>query len=360
MKRFFSAIISTAIAVSMLLSMAVSATATNEATDSRAIGISETVVIPGNDELSQKEYTISTEFENIKESDDGFYAMEVASGNDIALVPVGRLDIDVVDENVFSATMQRTDISEQAKEEITANREKMIELGSLDGYEVTVFSQFLLPEDSRTVVYSMRKKGINRSYGTVVPFGTTYTYETYSGIPMVIEDVVQTGLNTTYKTVASGISAKSTAETAITIALTIVGFSSSTLINYVATGISLLSYFLTTVGTSTFTASYTDTLQVRLIYDKTTRSAFLIDSNDIWHIGVTTRKVTVTKIGSEQYYYNGGNNGKTLSLDRTVSQTIKGSYFDSPYSEAYFRAANNYTPANEQLQWKATDATFIF
>jgi hypothetical protein len=319
---------------------------------------SEIAVVIKNDELARKDFTIDTEFNGVKRSADGFYAMEVVVGNDEVMIPVGRLDIDVDDEEGFAIAMQREDISEAAKEEITQNRENMLALGMLDDYEVTVFSQLLLTSDeAQTIVYSTRSKRTGISSNGVTPFSVTNV--TWNGIPMVLEDVVQTGLNTTYKTVSTGIETSNVARDITNIGLIAVGLVNTPL-SIFATAMSLLTYYLDYLSLTTVTPNYNDTLQVRLIYNKTTRSAFWNDGG-IWKLGVITRKVTVTNIATEQFYYNGGN-GVTVPSNRNVSQVKAGANYDSPYSEAYLRASNPslFSTLDEQIKWGVGNLTFLF
>jgi hypothetical protein len=106
------------------------------------------VVIGGTDALSQKTYDISTEYDGIVMSSDGCYALALDFDDETITVPVGKLDIDVTDEEAFAEAMVRDDISDYAKADIENLRIRMAEIGDED-YSVSIFSDKLLDTVSR-------------------------------------------------------------------------------------------------------------------------------------------------------------------------------------------------------------------
>lgn len=77
-----------------------------------------------------------------------------------------------------------------------------------------------------------------------------------------------------------------------------------------------------------------------------------------WYLGLVTQKVTVTQVGTEQYYYNDEiNTGETVKKDVSVSKVYKSKSFDSPWAKAWQYI--NY-PDTEYIEWKVGNRTFMF
>jgi hypothetical protein len=298
---------------------------------------------------SKGEYIESTEFNGIKKSTNDSYAMEVNIESGKIMVPVGRLDIDVTNETSFNEAMQRTDISANAKMAIQESRENFLSTGAASS--VTIFSQILLHNnmiDNRT---AQLNKSLSFMPMSIIPIN-------WNGIPMAREDVYQSGLNTQYQLVEEGYNTPTTAWNIYDITLTVAGLT-NIYVGFIQSGISLLQYFMDLTDVQTVTGSTEDFLQVRMIYNKTTRSTFVVNSDYTLSLGCISKRVTVTNIASEQYYCNNGN-GSTESSSRDVSMSQQTENYASPYAEAYWRVSSGLTPLYEDIEWEVGSVTFLF
>lgn len=75
-------------------------------------------------------------------------------------------------------------------------------------------------------------------------------------------------------------------------------------------------------------------LQMGLIYDDVLQWTYGAIGTE-WYLGLVTQKVTVTRVGTEQYYYNDDINiGETINEDVSVYKVYKSENFDSPWAKA--------------------------
>lgn len=94
---------------------------------------------------------------------------------------------------------------------------------------------------------------------------------------------------------------------------------------------------------------------MRLIYDDVKQWTYA-QQGDEWYLGLCTQKVTVTKVGTEQYYFN-GTSGKTTTKDVTTNKSQESEHYASPWATAY--QWQNY-PLTEWLDWEVDGRTFVF
>jgi len=106
------------------------------------------IVVHGNKELLQKEYNQNTQFDGIKMSLDGYYALEINKDKEPDYLPVGRLDIDLSKPAEVEKALARNDIAEEIKEEIK-NKYK-IASETNKNIIVTLFSSQFLSLDAST------------------------------------------------------------------------------------------------------------------------------------------------------------------------------------------------------------------
>lgn len=94
---------------------------------------------------SLETYALDTEFDDIKMSVAGNYALELSlSEDDIVDVPTGRLDVDILNDIEFALAMQNPAISNPVKDSLRTHRELLLNNG-LTSYVATIFSPQFLP-----------------------------------------------------------------------------------------------------------------------------------------------------------------------------------------------------------------------
>lgn len=326
-KKLFSAILVFAIAASF--------TIPTLAAEANTLTAHELTVVHGTDSFSTKEYTCATEFENIKASTDGCYALEVDTAEGTAEIPLGRLDVDLMVPAQYQSAMNRSDITDDIKTALKNKRIIALE-NECVSMPITIFSQTLLPAN---------RNGKNNS-----------TYFTYDGVPMRSDFVYSTGLNTGWRVVASGNNSDTVASTLTNIGLVAIGFINTPLA-FLSGGISVLQAFTDAYGDEWISRNTQDFVQVRLIYNCIDQWTYAKVGNTDY-LGLCTQKVTITKIGSEQYYYNTQyNQGKTFDTERIVNTVVKSEHFDSPWATAWQWVGNT---ATEYVAWTACGKTYYF
>lgn len=268
-------------------------------------------------------------------SEDGYYAEEINIDGDDVWLPVGRLDIDLLDLDALEDTLRKNDIPVEVRTELLSASKIAMVRGSKSAK-----ASFFSPD----LVVNTNSSG-----------STTTTYYTYSGHKMKSVRVYYSGISTGWEYISTGVKTKDIADDIASFILSAVGINFKT-ISIIATGITLFQAFLNDHG-SIAGGHRDDYLQIRLIYDDIKQWTYA-QNGDEWILGLCTEQVTVTKVGSEQYYYNTlSGTGHTTTTDRAVNVVQKSEHFDSPWATAWQWLS---TPLTEWIYWKVGSKTFYF
>lgn len=290
-------------------------------------------VVYGTNELSTKEYSVQTPFDGIVTSQDGFYAMKTQLSNNLNTVdiPVGRLDIDLSNDNEIETVLNRSDIPQEVKAEIK-NKHISAKENNCSTATMSYFSSGLLSDDEET------------------------TYYTYKGHRMRNDKLFTYGLSTGWEYIEEGYDTLDTSENITDIVLTSVGVA-NVYVGILSTGMSLFEAFVDEWGQDFATGHSSDYAQIRLIYDDIDQWTYAeIDGE--WSIGLISGCITVTKIGTEQYYYNiNDRTGETTTTDEYVNVEYESENFSYPWPAAWQWAGN---PEDETIEWEAGDKIFSF
>lgn len=302
----------------------------------QALAVSGTVSdFDKNREYIESVYTIDTEFDGIKKTENNEYAAIVSDGDlDVAL-PVGRIDADILNEKSFEELMSvltAEDVSNKLVEDIKAKHDQMMENG-VSTCNISIFSPEFLASNTREV-----------------------KYYTYKGTQMKSEFVYYTGCDTMYQTVASGSAAVTVAMSLVSIGFGYAG-NISKVLPLVGSGISLYQMFESVYGSTWATGSTSDKVQINVNYNNTVQYTSA-NVGGSWYTGLVTQKVTSNYVKSLQFYWNReANSGKTLTKDNYHTINDKSPHYDNPWAEAY---QNMYVGETEWLSWKAGGRTFSF
>ncbi|MDR1328186.1 MAG: hypothetical protein LBK23_01115 [Oscillospiraceae bacterium] len=348
MKRFFSVIISTAIAVSMLFTMVASAAAADGTPDDTA-GIA---VVIGNDELSQKDYPLDTEFDDIRKSDDGYYAMAVSTSAGEKYIPVGRLDIDLVNPDNVNTALSRTDIKPEIKEAIQESSALAIESG-VGSRVVTLFSQALLPKidllsNARkpTAVATLARKSRATK---ITPYAPEYTYITYSGVPMVSERLYYTSVDSNLFTLKTGVTTKDVMATLSTMVVEVAGSFVPTLVSIVTSGFADL-YAMYTNANPSAVGNTKDKAEARITFDEIKQWTYVNPPNAAWILGLYSEKLTVTAVYHYQYYwYPSTLTGRSESNTKSTSSVYETPNFSTSFATALARLQGGQAALEERV-----------
>ncbi len=284
----------------------------------------------GNSSLGE-DYSIDTEFENIKMNEDGEYALEIVPqtrSTGTTYLPVGRLDIDPFDSGDVNKVLQ-TDLEEETKGEILTRVEDAKKNGNFD-LQIAVFSPELLSNE-------------------------TVRYYSYQGHEMKTEIIANIGESTGPQTIASGPNTQEITADVFNVIISAVGLKNIP-VAILGTGLSVLSLF-SDFSTKLVSGSASDYFVMRLAYDSQTQFTYAAVGTD-WYLGLVSSAVTLNSIATEQYYKNyTGTETNPLLEERFVSISAKSENFDSPWAKAY---QYYLLPEEELLRWTVGNVTFIF
>ena len=331
-KRFTSLFL----ALAMVLGLSGQAFAANELTSAAA---DESAMI----------YTHDTPFEGIKASDDGEYAITSADGS---AVPVGMLQVDLLNQEEYSAVINSPDLSEAVKESLTSKRNHALELGKNAQY-VSIFSPHLLANN-----------GIE---AYAIPAGkTNYTW---NGHTFLIERVITYGHDSDWQKIAKGPSTKEKASAIFDVALAMGGVTKKIeLVASAAGKISLLAAFLELCNLSNAnfipgtSEDYLDAVVTADTYEQWTWGKILNTDPD-WFLGVYTKKVDVKKVETRQHYYVASESGyRTETKETPINDVLVGEHYTDDWQQSCKYAWDNRmsTVHDPALTWKLGEKIFTY
>ncbi len=286
---------------------------------------------------SLETYALDTEFDDIKMSVAGNYALELSlSEDDIVDVPTGRLDVDILNDIEFALAMQNPAISNPVKDSLRTHRELLLNNG-LTSYVATIFSpQFL-------------------------PMTRSETYITYKGHQMKNERIYYKGLEPDQSiSLASGVDTAELMDDIFNISLIGVGVigGSFPVITFSAAGLSLFALFTQKFEDMVVTGSTRDYSNLQnMSYDKIEQLTWTNVLGD-WKIGLYSEYVRVNKVVVHQYYYNSSTQeGNSYDLVITPNKECETENFSYPYPVAF---QNMDMPLNESISYRIGRKLLVF
>lgn len=288
-------------------------------------------------------YTNSTIFNGIKASDAGQYAITASDGSE---VPVGMLEVNLLDQEQYSAVMDRTDISDAVKESLMSKRDQALDVGKNEQY---VF------------IFSPRFLDCNTAGTYAIPAGRTEY--TWNGHSFLIERVHTLNVSSGYQFVDKGVTTKEKASTIVSVLLTLGGLNKKLAV--ASGGISLLQSFYNFNKIDSVPGNAGDYAQVCVnsdIYEQWTWGKHLPTDPD-WFLGVYTEKVLVKKVLSKQQYFVPAVHGYQSSNEEiNYNQELKGPHFTDDWQESCEIAwANRMSTVTDPTpKWTVGSKTFYF
>ena len=184
----------------------------------------------------------------------------------------------------------------------------------------------------------------------------TSIYYTYDGHEMRSDQLISTGLNTGWQTIASGSNTDKATGSLANFTLNVAGLTDLK-VSILSTGLTLLQAFYNQYGTSWVTGSTSDFFQMRIIYNDIKQWTYGKTAYG-WQLGLGSEKVTLTQVDSEEYHYNSSKReGKTYQSSNIVSTYRQSPHFDSPWATAW-----QWLPGgiSEWVSWKVGNKEFVF
>ena len=299
--------------------------------------VAEQLTVCAPNELLTESYTTETTFRDVKKSPDGRYAIELTTSIGTEYLPVGRLDINLLDSSSVDNTLQRDDIPTEVKAEIQKKQERAIANGS-NSASVSYFSSALMEtQDGLTT----------RSNDSI--------YYTYQGHEMRSDRLYSYGDSTGWEYIVSGTKTETVTSALFNVAFSAAGLA-FTSVSILSTGAAVIKAFTDLFGLGWITGHSSDYLQMRLFFDDIKQWTYGKTGSG-WQLGLCTEKVTLLKVGHEQYYYNNGRGGELENSDRSVKQVMMSEHFDSPWATAWQWTT---APLTEWVTWKVHNKTFVF
>jgi len=292
---------------------------------------------------SLNEELIQTELEGIVATSDGFYAMEVRTVFGIEYVPMGKLVIDITNEDEVKSALQRGDLTTSMIDDILFMRQEVLDGNAPYGLVLTILCQSLLPKDM------------------ITPFGTNREI-TYNGRRMRTTFTSATNRLTPLRDVARGTGTRNVASSVTNMAIIIGGTVNST-IGMVDAGVSLLQNFINIVRppNNVIVANQGDFLQVGVRWNETIQRTYGFTSGNNWMLGLTTMRIAVNRIDTRQHFMV-NNSGRESSTNRNVFHQRESAQYAHPWTLADQRTQGlrPLGPLVQPVQWRVHNTTFEF
>lgn len=259
------------------------------------------------------------------------YIMRVEnSGNDEIYIPVEKISIDINNVNKVDAFLNRTDIPREV----------------LDDFETVYEQQAQLKNTDFTATLFVPKAALASSDPDKI-----YHKDSY-GRDMLSYKYFYTNQSTGWKDVKRGSGVKELARSLKTVILATAGMASKA-VSYLQSGASILQAFYDYYSVNNVTASTSDYLQARLVWDETKQYTYAYDG--AWQLGLYTSYITLKKVGIEEYFYKSGK--APYTSDRTVNIHIYSKHYYDPWDYA---SAHIYNYVEERIKWSTNGLTFYF
>lgn len=295
-----------------------------------------------------KTYMDSAVFDGIKVSDVGQYAIAASDGSE---VPVGMLKVNLLDQEQYSAVMDRADISESVKESLVPKHDQAIDVGKTEQY-VFIFSPRLLD---------------NNAAGTyAIPSGRTEY--TWNGHKFLIERLYTYNDDSGYVNIQTGVPTKEIAANIFDVTLAI-GSLKSEAVSLLASHISLLQAFLNlcNLSNANYVPGHTgDYIQACVTADTCEQWTWgkHLPTDPDWFLGVYTERVFVKKVEARQKYYVSSMSGFVQKdLDPIYPNCeLKGTHYTDDWQQACEYAWDNRmsTATDPTPTWKLGNKIFTY
>lgn len=256
-------------------------------------------------------YNRPTEFSGVLKSTDNRYALELKlpGENVIGYQPVGRLDIDLNDEQAVAEALQISALEDEVKAEIIERRDTVF-MNGLTDVKMVVFSPDLL--------------------------ATNPEYFDYHGIRMKSEKTYVTNFPSHTERVSEGSQTKETASALANLTISILGVSSIPAVALTAGATSVLLAFVSLINASSADVvkpTTDDYMEAKINVDLVTQRTYS-EVGGSWSLGLTAKQVKLNYIVIRQVYFKCQTDNEIRGYDKSFqtnfsNKVYKTNYFDS-------------------------------
>ena len=296
-------------------------------------------------ESAELYYCYSTAFDGVYKSMTDEYALryEDEEGNYVFL-PVTRIDVDMTNRDEVSAFLARKDIPKDILETFDSRCKEQMLTGNeasrnaFNGIKETPVATLFAPKGITTLANGNPDETI------------TYTHR---GTQMMSYRFYYYTLSSGWKTIKTGTNTKTVANAVYECALVAASLASKG-VSYLDSAINILRAVYDAWGVVYITAHNNDYLYARIVWDQVDQYTYA-HLNGGWQLGLYSQKITVSRIGTEQYYYN--TNRQPFLTDRYVSVTQETANYSSPWEMTWQYAGLCYF---EYVSWSTGGISFTF
>ncbi|WP_372632164.1 DUF5022 domain-containing protein [Cohnella sp.] len=288
------------------------------------------------------------ESENVYRLDDGTFLSYL---NEKQLLKVEKLDLHLIDQLAIENVFNSYSINEEIKKDILEMSKIAVESGNNEA-RASLYTAAKVPQDS----------------GTIGTMAQITSYYTYNGRNLRQDMIYFYDMSTTWKTISSGANTKSVAEGLSNFAIWGVGsFGSASIalaVNLYVGALTAISTFVNLVGYTPIGGATSDTIQVKIDYDKWTKYDYVQDCTGCqgatYLLGTVTQKVRIIKIDHYMYFYT-NSGGKSTTFTTNPNQTYETAYTTANYSNPAPKAIQYYgSPWTEYVQFRVYNTEVAF
>lgn len=280
-----------------------------------------------------EEYCIASKYDSVMENADGDYALLIeVEGSDPALLPVGCVQVNLLDTEAVNEVLESTALSKETKNAIAQMASEAEPCSQCDDCNlITVFSPDLLPQT----------RGISTSY---------YTYH---GTQMKLEQIDKAD-HAGYASLGGGKDAAKIWKGITNAVISAVGLVSTPVAVFGA-GLSLLDAIRTVSNCNNVYPAGGNDVQAKVRYTGTTRYTYAKMQD--WLLGCVSRRVLIEEIAFSYDVYEDMTRVRSGDFVREVNRAVQTESYSDHWAIAY--ANHTFAKVDTEINLKLGSKTFV-
>lgn len=279
-----------------------------------------------------EEYCFQSKYNAVMENAAGDYALLVEEeGEEPVLLPVGCIQVDLLDSDAVNEVLERTNLSEETKNAVEKMASKAEPCSECDTCNlISVFSPDLLP----------KSRGISTSY---------YTYK---GMQMKVEQITKAD-HAGFASIGGGTQA-STIWKGITNAILSAAGIVSTKVSIFGTGLTLLDAVRSASNCNNVYPAGGNDVQAKVRYTGTTRYTYANVQD--WMLGCVSHSVLVEEIEFSYDVYENMERALKGDFICNVNRTVQSESYSNHWEVGYYNY--NFAKVDGEIELKLGSKTF--
>lgn len=280
-----------------------------------------------------EEYCITSKYDSVMENTNGDYALLIeVEGSDPALMPVGCVQVDLLDAEAVNEVLKSTDLSKETKSAIEQMASEAEPCSQCDDCNlITVFSPDLLPQT----------RGISTSY---------YTYH---GTQMKLEQIDKAD-HAGFASIGGGTNAEAVWKSITNAVISVVGLASTPVAVFGA-GLSLLDALYTISNCNNIYPAGGNDVQAKVRYTGTTRYTYAKMQD--WLLGCVSRRVLIENIAFSYDFYEDMTRVRSGDFVREVNRAFQTESYSDHWAIAY--ANHTFAKVDAEIRMDLGSKTFV-